>query len=102
MSIGSIIKKYINKVKLVLGSHIKWVTGSNGNIGEMFISDPMLSPKIRQQHLRLLIGTTSVGLLVYCAYFGNILVRPIMAWRSSGSSNANLIENLHSKCFIFS
>ena len=59
----------------------------------------MLSLRLRQHCTGLLAGTATVGLLVYCASFSQYF-RSTMAWRSSGSSNSNLIDNLHSKFLI--
>lgn len=59
----------------------------------------MISTQVRQHCTRFVVGTATVGLLVYCASFSR-LFRTTMAWRSSGSSNANLIDNLHKNGII--
>lgn len=41
-------------------------------------------------------GKPALGLLVLCTAYLSKNIRGIMAWRSSGSSNANLVDNLHS------
>lgn len=48
----------------------------------------------RLQKFNVIFGSSATGLLALCAVLtGNI--RGIMAWRSSGNSNTNLIDNLH-------
>lgn len=46
------------------------------------------------------IGKTTFGFLVLCTAYLTKNFRGIMAWRSSGSSNANLVDNLHANGII--
>lgn len=48
----------------------------------------------------VILGVSSLGLLVLCTSYLSRNIRGVMAWRSSGSSNDNLIDNLHSNGII--
>ncbi|XP_060554070.1 protein-L-isoaspartate(D-aspartate) O-methyltransferase-like isoform X2 [Ruditapes philippinarum] len=53
----------------------------------------------RQQRFKLMLRRSAAGLLALCTVLTRH-TRGIMAWRSSGSSNANLIDNLHANGII--
>ncbi|XP_052768672.1 protein-L-isoaspartate(D-aspartate) O-methyltransferase-like isoform X2 [Mya arenaria] len=55
---------------------------------------------LTQKTRSLLSGGTTFGLFVLCSAFFAKNFRGIMAWRSSGNSNTNLVENLHGNGII--
>ncbi|KAL4238427.1 Protein-L-isoaspartate(D-aspartate) O-methyltransferase [Mactra antiquata] len=54
----------------------------------------------RKSPFRLLLGTSTIGLLSLCTFYTGLTPQGIMAWRSSGNSNTNLIDNLQANGII--